>query len=378
MHLVFDIDGVPASMEADPCATLQQVLQARENPSRDEPRCTSGTCGACTVLLNGAPALSCLTMAATCRGGHVVTSAGVNDPRLDPLRRLFDRRDINPCGACASGILVSAASLLAANPRPTPNDVRHALAGHICRCLGYSRIVDAVTASGEPCVETVYPHDALPTRARVAAALSHQQVLDRDASSQGTDSLAALRSRLSNAETLSALDRAAAAFDWPAQQHLPGQPVQQRRLPGAAVAAIEQSGITSIAFAGLEFDAETAIVNLSKVVTVVSGPHLPPGCANIAEAAVMDAVFISLRRSNGIDLDKAPLFPEDFPTMLHSFDIVSFAASSDGDGQAEPTQLRQMLCLATVCAIGSAIARARNGRLPDPPFTPDRLPAPIG
>jgi aerobic-type carbon monoxide dehydrogenase small subunit (CoxS/CutS family) len=378
MYLALDIDGCPVEMEVDTCATLRQALKANDCAEpKNEPSCEAATCGACTVLLNGAPVLACLTLAGACRGGRVVTAAGLRGAKLNPLRRLFARTDINPCGACASGILVSASSLLAANPRPTRNDVRHALAGHVCRCLGYSSIIDSVIAAGEQPDETFIPHEALPSRDQIVAALSLQQAVDQDNALKNIDPLEALRSRAAEAGALPALDQAAAAFDWPSRRNPPAQSAQRHR-PAAAAALVEHAGITSIALVDLEFDAETATVSLRKVVAVVSANPLPSGCAEIAEAAVMDAFFIALRRSEAASASQAVLFPKDFPATIQAPDVTVFTASSVDETQAEPGQIRQAACLATVCAIGSAISRASGCRLPAPPFTPDRLLAPSG
>src|ERR1700761_1873947 len=178
MYLSFDIDGSPTEIEVNYSATLQQVLQTRY-PSEQKKghSCATGSCGACTILLNGIPVLACLTLAGMCRGQHIVTANGLKGAKYNPIRRLFARSDISPCGACISGILISASSLLAANPRPTRNDVRHALAGHACRCVSYSSIVNSVIAASEQPEQLFVPHEILPSQDQIIAALAHQQEL---------------------------------------------------------------------------------------------------------------------------------------------------------------------------------------------------------
>ena len=104
--------------------------------------CGEGHCGACTVLLDGAPTLSCITLVHTLDGREVTTIEGLRD---HPLVRAFARTDAVQCGFCTPGQIVSAAALVAANPTPSQDEIRHAMAGNLCRCGTYPKIEEAIT-----------------------------------------------------------------------------------------------------------------------------------------------------------------------------------------------------------------------------------------
>jgi len=108
--------------------------------------CDVGECGSCTVLLDGKPVCACLVLAAEVGGAEIVTIEGVqpSPDRLDPLQENFMKCGAAQCGFCTPGIIVAAKALLAENPRPTTDEIRFALAGNICRCTGYTKIIDAI------------------------------------------------------------------------------------------------------------------------------------------------------------------------------------------------------------------------------------------
>ena len=103
--------------------------------------CGEGHCGACTVMLDGIPTLSCITLVHTVDGREVTTIEGLRD---HPLVHAFVRADAVQCGFCTPGQVVSAAALVAANPTPTQDEIRHAMSGNLCRCGTYPRIIDAI------------------------------------------------------------------------------------------------------------------------------------------------------------------------------------------------------------------------------------------
>jgi carbon-monoxide dehydrogenase small subunit len=106
--------------------------------------CGQGGCGACTVLVDGAPHLSCLTLAESVQGRRVETAAGLAGATLAPLQEAFMERFAAQCGYCTPGMLMAATALLAQNPRPNREEVIEAIAGNICRCTGYEPIIAAI------------------------------------------------------------------------------------------------------------------------------------------------------------------------------------------------------------------------------------------
>jgi len=107
--------------------------------------CGEGDCGACTVLLDGAPALACLTLAISCVGKKIETIEGLSENRkLHPIQEAFVEKGAIQCGYCTPGMILSAKALLAKNENPTNEEIKYGMAGNFCRCTGYKKIVDAV------------------------------------------------------------------------------------------------------------------------------------------------------------------------------------------------------------------------------------------
>jgi carbon-monoxide dehydrogenase small subunit len=111
--------------------------------------CDTGSCGACTVHLNGVPVKSCAVLAVQADGAAVTTVEGLGDEELTPLQQAFSDNHALQCGYCTPGMLMSAAALLDENPSPSEEEVKVALQGNICRCTGYWNIVEAVVAAGK-------------------------------------------------------------------------------------------------------------------------------------------------------------------------------------------------------------------------------------
>lgn len=125
--------------------TLLEALRYGLGLTGTKQGCDKGDCGACTVLLDGEPVLSCLTPVWEAEGREVRTVEGLAGPgRLHPLQEAFDVCGAAQCGFCTPGILMSAVALLERNPNPTRQEIREALAGNLCRCTGYTKILDAV------------------------------------------------------------------------------------------------------------------------------------------------------------------------------------------------------------------------------------------
>jgi len=151
------INGRARDIDAPPLARLLDVLRVSLGLTGTKEGCGEGECGSCTVLLDGLPVNSCLVAAGQCEGRTLVTVEGLAaDARLagspddlGPLQRCFVDSGGAQCGICTPGMLLSAEALLRANPRPTADDVRDAIAGNLCRCTGYQRIVDAILEAAE-------------------------------------------------------------------------------------------------------------------------------------------------------------------------------------------------------------------------------------
>ncbi|MBI2528244.1 MAG: (2Fe-2S)-binding protein [Candidatus Rokubacteria bacterium] len=129
--------------------TLLEVLREDLGLTGTKHGCELGECGACTVLVDGEPVLSCLTLPVECQGREITTVEGLAEGgRLHPLQQAFAELGAAQCGYCTPGMLLSARALLDGHPVPTRDEVREALAGNLCRCTGYSKILDAVELAG--------------------------------------------------------------------------------------------------------------------------------------------------------------------------------------------------------------------------------------
>ena len=111
--------------------------------------CDTGSCGACTVHLNGVPVKSCAVLAVQADGAAVTTVEGLGGEELTPLQQSFSDHHALQCGYCTPGMLMSASALLESNPRPSEDEIRIAIQGNICRCTGYVNIVEAIAAAAE-------------------------------------------------------------------------------------------------------------------------------------------------------------------------------------------------------------------------------------
>lgn len=143
MHLI--VNGRAVAPEVPGETTLLDLLRDTLQLTGTKRACDRGECGACTVLLDGAPVYSCLTLAHGCEGQAVTTIEGLGDAdRPHALQRAFAEEDAAQCGFCTPGQLMAAAALLAADPDPGDDAIRAAMAGNLCRCGTYPKIVRAV------------------------------------------------------------------------------------------------------------------------------------------------------------------------------------------------------------------------------------------
>ena len=146
------VNGQAVQVAAPPHHTLLEVLRYQLDLIGSKQGCDKGDCGACTVQLDGVPVLACLTLAAQAEGREVTTVEGLGLAAggVHPLQDAFDRHDAAQCGFCTPGILMSAEALVRGLGRAaTRDEVRAALAGNLCRCTGYTKIIDAVVDASE-------------------------------------------------------------------------------------------------------------------------------------------------------------------------------------------------------------------------------------
>jgi carbon-monoxide dehydrogenase small subunit len=149
-QIILTVNGEVEFLEVESYRTLLQVLREDLDLTGTKNGCDSGECGACTVLFDGEPVNACLVLGVEADGHEVVTIEGLaQDGALDPLQRAFINRNAVQCGFCTPGMLISARALLDRNPQPSEMEIRQAIAGNLCRCTGYTRIVEAVQEVAE-------------------------------------------------------------------------------------------------------------------------------------------------------------------------------------------------------------------------------------
>jgi aerobic-type carbon monoxide dehydrogenase small subunit (CoxS/CutS family) len=141
MELTLEINNQAFEVDVPVGRSLAQVLREDLGLTGTKIACNEGHCGACTVQLDGVPTLSCITLAHSVGARKVTTIEGLRD---HPLVAAFARTDAVQCGFCTPGQVVSAAALVAANPSPTHDEIRHAMAGNLCRCGTYPKIEEAI------------------------------------------------------------------------------------------------------------------------------------------------------------------------------------------------------------------------------------------
>ena len=148
IRVTMTVNGEPADVLVDSYKTLLEVLREDLQLTGTKHGCELGECGACAVLADGQPMLSCLMLAADCGGTQITTVEGlVQDGRLHPLQECFADLGGAQCGYCTPGILITAKALLDREPNPSRALICEALSGNLCRCTGYWQIVEAVEAA---------------------------------------------------------------------------------------------------------------------------------------------------------------------------------------------------------------------------------------
>lgn len=146
----FEVNGHLAAVHVPPHRTLLDALRDELGLTGAKKVCDEGTCGACTVLLDGRPVYSCMTLAVACEGRSVETVEGLaRDGELHPVQRAFIAKDAFQCGFCTPGQVMSVVALLRERQAPTPDEVRRAVSGNLCRCGAYPNIVAAALAAAK-------------------------------------------------------------------------------------------------------------------------------------------------------------------------------------------------------------------------------------
>ena len=148
MKVSLTLNGEPRQIEVEPYRSLLDMLRNEAGLTGTKKGCDVGDCGACTVLVDGKPLNSCLMLGVEAQGCEVLTIEGIQPApdRLHPLQESFMRLGGAQCGFCTPGMIMMALALLEENPHPTEDEIRFGIAGNICRCTGYTRIVEAIQA----------------------------------------------------------------------------------------------------------------------------------------------------------------------------------------------------------------------------------------
>lgn len=145
--LTFTLNGSGVDVIATPTETLLDVLREKLGVTGPKRGCDDGDCGTCTVLIDGEPVRSCLTIALTVQGKNVLTVEGLSvDGDLHPLQQAFHEHGAFQCGFCTPGMLMSAKALLDSNPNPSRDEIRIYMSGNLCRCGGYEEVIEAIQA----------------------------------------------------------------------------------------------------------------------------------------------------------------------------------------------------------------------------------------
>jgi len=142
----FTVNGEPLELELEPYRSLLDVLRNEASLTGTKKGCDVCDCGACTVILDGKPVNSCLVLGVEAQGARIETIEGLQRPdgTLHPLQESFLKLGGAQCGFCTPGILMMAKALLDETPKPTEEEIRFGIAGNICRCTGYTRIIEAI------------------------------------------------------------------------------------------------------------------------------------------------------------------------------------------------------------------------------------------
>lgn len=144
-EVTLKVNGDSYNLYVEPKRTLLEILREELRLTGTKEACGQGACGACTVLLNNRPILSCITLAVGCEGMDITTIEGLNNNQeLHPLQKAFIDKGAVQCGMCTPGMILSAKALLDVNQNATEMEVKEAISGNLCRCTGYKKITEAI------------------------------------------------------------------------------------------------------------------------------------------------------------------------------------------------------------------------------------------
>lgn len=150
VRIVLSLNGEPREFQVEPRTTLLEALRGPAGVTGPKEVCDRGTCGACTVLLDGVPVYACMLLAVDVEGRAITTIEGISRQGPTPLQQAIVAHDGLQCGYCTPGFVMSLTALAKTNPQPTEADVRKACSGHLCRCGSYPRIFSAALAAASP------------------------------------------------------------------------------------------------------------------------------------------------------------------------------------------------------------------------------------
>ena len=149
-EITLKVNGTSYLVQVEPRRTLVEVLRENLGLMGTKVSCNEGECGACTVLMDGRPAASCLVLAIDAQHQEIVTIEGMSvGEKLHPIQEAFLQHGAIQCGFCTPGMVMSTKALLDENPKPTALEARQAISGNLCRCTGYQQIVDSVLAAAQ-------------------------------------------------------------------------------------------------------------------------------------------------------------------------------------------------------------------------------------
>lgn len=148
--ITLNVNNETYDVVANPNRTLLEVLRDDLHLTGTKESCGEGVCGSCTVLVDGMPVRSCLTLAVAVQGKEITTIEGLREgEKLHPVQEAFVNHHAIQCGFCSPGMILTSYALLTENPNPTEEEIRRAISGNVCRCTGYAKIIEAVKSLAE-------------------------------------------------------------------------------------------------------------------------------------------------------------------------------------------------------------------------------------